>query len=242
MALTTVLSVQIRENGRRRYEDLVRQLAERAVKQKHEDHWTAHETTFGDLETFHFVSEVANFAELERRGAIRERLVRVLGDQDIERFLADMSECMEAQRHTIWTFRPELSYPPDQGQSARAASFLGARRNFRPTAIVTITRTRPGHQEAFEELLRKLSEAIPKLRDQGHIITYQAVVGDPAEYWTVRPLIHLREFDDHRGPIELLVEAFGAAEGNLIHRHGLEAIEHSRRQILRYRQDLSNPD
>ena len=67
------------------------------------------------------------------------------------------------------------------------------------------------------------------------------MVGVLAEYWTARPLEDLSELDDQLPPAELLNQAFGAAEGGLIYRTGLEAIEEVKRQIVVYRQDLSNP-
>ncbi len=51
----------------------------------------------------------------------------------------------------------------------------------------------------------------------------------------------LSEFDDQLLVPDLLNKAFGTAEGGLIFRSGLEAIESLRREIVRHREDLSNP-
>ena len=67
------------------------------------------------------------------------------------------------------------------------------------------------------------------------------MVGVLSEYWTVRPLDDLGELDEQLPTAELLNQAFGVAEGGLIYRTGLEAIEEVKRQIVVYRQDLSNP-
>jgi hypothetical protein len=67
------------------------------------------------------------------------------------------------------------------------------------------------------------------------------MVGILSEYWTARPLEDLSELDDQLTPAELLDQAFGVAEGGLIYRTGLEANEEVQRQIVVYRQDLSNP-
>ena len=70
---------------------------------------------------------------------------------------------------------------------------------------------------------------------------FQNLVGDLSLYWTVRGLEDLSELDDQLPPSELLNEAFGAAEGGLIYRAGLGAIEQVERRIVILNQDLSNP-
>src|SRR3990172_8106579 len=77
--------------------------------------------------------------------------------------------------------------------------------------------------------------------DPARLVAFQTLVGDLARYWTVRPVENLGELDRQLQPAELLNKAFGAAEGGLIFRTGLESIQEVRRQIVLYRQDLSNP-
>jgi hypothetical protein len=229
MPLTSILSVQVRPDRFAQYQELVRNLAASAVEQKDAFCWTAHQTAVGELGTLYFVSEEPDFAGLAARGNTQELMHRVLGEDEGANVLASMLECTISQQMTISLDRPELSYPPEQTD-----------RIF-PSAVVTQIRARPGGQEALEELLRKIAEAIPKIGDSSRIIAYQVMVGMLAEYWTVRPLEDLSELDEQLPPAELLNQAFGAAEGGLIFRTGLEAIEEVKRQIVVYRQDLSNP-
>lgn len=229
MPLTSILSVQVRPERSVQYQELVRNLAARAVDQGDAFHWTAHQTAFGELGTLHFVSEDPDFAGLAARGNTQELIHRVLGEDEGAKALTSMLECTISQQMNISLDRPELSYPPEQTD-----------RIF-PAAVVTQIRARPGGQEALEELIRKIAEAIPKIGDPSRIIAYQVMVGILAEYWTARPLEDLSELDDQLPPAELLNQAFGAAEGGLIYRTGLEAIEEVKRQIVVYRQDLSNP-
>jgi len=107
---------------------------------------------------------------------------------------------------------------------------------------VTTVRTRPGGQEAVEELLRKISEAIPKVDDPARITVFQAVIGDLRTYWTVRPLRELADLDRQRLPARLLTDAFGAGEGGLIFRSAMEAMESAERAIVRYLPELSHPE
>jgi len=229
MPLTSILSVQVRPERFMQYQELVRNLAARAVDQRDAFHWTAHQTAFGELGTLHFVSEDPDFAGLAARGNTQELIHRVLGEDEGAKALTSMLGCTISQQMNVSLDRPELSYPPEQTD-----------RVF-PAAVVTQIRARPGGQEALEELIRKIAEAIPKIGDPSRIIAYQVMVGILAEYWTARPLEDLGELDEQLPPAELLNQAFGAAEGGLIYRTGLEAIEEVKRQIVVYRQDLSHP-
>ena len=229
MPLTSILSVQVRPELFAHYEEQIRDLATHAVRQKDSFHWTAHQTAYGQLGTLHFVSEDPDYAGIAARGDTRELILRVLGEDRGPEAMARMLECTISQETSISVDRPELSYPPEQVDQVF------------PAAVVTQIRARPGGQEALEELIRKIAEAIPKVGDSSRLISYQVLVGMMGSYWTVRPLEDMSELDDQLPPAELLDQAFGTAEGGLIYRTGLEAIQEVRRQIVVYRQDLSNP-
>jgi hypothetical protein len=181
------------------------------------------------VNTIHFVSEAPDFAAIGVRGLPDELVRRLLGEKDGNEWLQQANECVLAVRQTISRERPDLSYPPERT----------VRRY--PVALVTVLRARPGRQEACEELLRKVAEAIPKAGDPARLVAYQTLVGELTQYWTVRPLEDLGQLDRQTQPSDLLNKAFGAAEGGLIFRTGLEAIEQVRREIGFYREDLSNP-
>ncbi len=229
MALTTTLSAQIRPDALRRYEAAVQRFAEGARKKKEKLHWTAHQTMFGEQMRFHFVSTAESFRALQERGTLPELAGRVLGN-DALGWLDEVGACTVAQRFTISTDRPDLSYARNE---MRAGEFRHA--------SVTRLRVRLGGREAAEELIRKLAEAIPKLDDPTLLVTRQVLVGNPAEYVIVRPLRDLGDLDGQRRGEALLTQAFGAGEGGLILRNGGEAVEQIEREIVMYREDLSNP-
>jgi hypothetical protein len=229
MPLISVLSVQTRPDRWQSYEEAVQRLSEAAVDRKEENHWTAHQTAFGQMGAIDFVSPADDFAEIAARGTVPEMIERVLGGVEAERFLSELGECVTAQHNFLATDRPDLSYPPAE-----------AGRIF-PAAVLTRLVAIPGRQEACEEVIRKVAEAIPKVDDTARLITYQTVVGNLAEYHSVRPIEDLSELDDQRTPQDLLVQAFGPAEGGLIYRSGLDAMTSLQRSILIYRPDLSNP-
>lgn len=230
MSLVNVLSIQVRPGANRRYEELVADLAKKAAAAKERFRWDAHQTVMGETAGYHFVSRSETFAGLATRGSTPELIERVLGTKQAAQFREQAEEMSTAVRNTVSLERPDLGYPPD----SRDASSL-------PFAMVTLVRGRPGHQEAIEELLRKLSEAIPKVDDPARLVSYQTVIGDLRTLWTVRPMAALADLDAQRTPAGLLTEAFGAAEGGLIWRNAMEGIEEAQRSITVYRPDLSNP-
>jgi hypothetical protein len=229
MALLSVLSESILPERLDAFEEGVRTLAKRAVEKKEGWIWNAHQTAFGELGTFYFVSQAESWSELAGRGTTEAMVQRVLGEKEGTRLLADVRGCLREAQQTISLDRPDLSYPPDvAGQVS-------------PFHVVTLARVRAGGQETFEEFLRKIAEAIPKVDDPGRTLVLQTLVGDLREYRIVRPLGDLRELDAQAAPQDLLLKAFGPAEGGLLFRTGLESLEHVERRILVHRADLSNP-
>jgi hypothetical protein len=230
MSLTTVLSVSLIPAKARIYEDGVRQLAERARQQRDAFHWRTYQVVAGQQGVIHFVSQAQDFAELAKRDVTPQALVlRLLGDKEGAKLGDELAGCSTGARYTIARERPDLSYPPD------------SRTEVLPMSVVTVLRTRPGHQDAAEDLLRKIAEAIPKVDDPARIVVYQTLIGDLRRLWTVRPIHSLADLDRQLPPGELLTKAFGAAEGGLISRTGTEALETVERSINLLRPDLSNP-
>lgn len=228
MPLANVLSVEIRQGQRRRYIDLCQELADRAQNDHDPFQWTTHETRVGKSNRIHFVIGAADFTELDNQGTPEEMVGRVLGEKRALEWMDEIESCVENQVQEISIDRPDLSYVPSETDTMS------------PVAIVTVVQASPGHQEGCEELIRRIAEAIPKVNDGSQITTYQTVVGDLNRYWTVRPLESLADLDKHLPAAQLLNEAFGAAEGGLIFRSGLEAISLVERNILDYRPELSN--
>jgi len=230
MALNTVLSVEVQPGAIVRYTAQIQQLAEAARKKRETFTWGAYQTLFGERVQLHFVSSAETFGALEARGSVADLVARVLGPSEASRFLTEVGACVAAQRMTVSVDRPDLSYLRGELKpgDARAAS-------------VTRIRIRPGAREAFEELLRKLAEAIPKLDDPAQLITRQVVVGNTSEYLAVRPLRQLADLDAQRTPDQLLTQAFGPGEGGLIFRNGGDAIQEIERELVAIREELSNP-
>jgi hypothetical protein len=229
MPIVNVLSVEVRPDKARKYEALCHELSEQAKNKQDPMHWTAHQTRIGGSNAMHFVLAATDFGELSAMGTPEEMFLRVLGEKRASEWMDKVDDCVVAQRQEISIDRPDLSYPPEDVE--RTA----------PLAVVTLARARPGQQDSCEELIRKVAEAIPKVDDAARIVSYQTILGDLSQYWTIRPLESLADLDRQLPPGELLNQAFGPAEGGLIFRSGLEAMAAVERQIVAYHPELSNP-
>jgi len=230
MALNTVLSVEVQPGALVRYTTAIQRLAAAARKQKDAFTWGAFRTLFGERLALHFVSSVDSYKALGVRGTVPDLVARVLGAGEAPRFVEEVGGCVASQRLTISIDRPDLSY-------VRAPLRPGAAR----AALVSRIVVHSGARDAFEELARKLAEAIPKVDDPAQLITRQVVVGNFAEYSLIRPLAELGDLDAQRPPQQLLIDAFGPSEGGLIFRSGGDAIESTERALVAYVEDLSNP-
>ena len=230
MALTSLLSVQVQPGGIGRYTAAIQRLAETARNKKESFTWGTFDTLFGAEPRTRFVSSADSFEALGKRGTVPELVVRVLGAGEAPRFIEEIGACVASQSLTVSIDRPDLSYVP---------------RPFAPgeikAASVTRVLVQPGMRESYEELIRKIAEAIPKLDEPAQLLTRQTIVGNTAEYIAIRPLHELSELDAHRTPEQLLTQAFGPSEGGLIFRNGGAAILQITREIVGYRADLSNP-
>jgi len=228
MALISVLAESVRPERIGAFEENVRRVAEAAVAARDPLHWATHQTVIGELGWFFFVAPARNWAEIQQRGMPDEMVRRVLGEKEGQRALEQGREYVVAARQSVAVERQELSYPPEPGVAPA------------PLHLVTIARVRPGGHEAFEEILRKIAEAIPKVDDPARTTVYQTLLGDLREYRVVRPQRTLEDLDHQLQPADLLDKAFGSAEGGLIFRTGQGAVEHLERRIVAYRPELSN--
>lgn len=230
MAFDRVTSVSLRPDRAMQFLDQVARLARAAAEKGESWHWTAHQTFFGEGLTLHFSSRAESFEEIERQGDVNALWLRTMGEAEGAEGFARANECIQSLTQTISVDRPELSVAEDMGSPAD-----------HPYAVVTVVRARPGHAEAAEELIRKIAEAIPKVGDPARMLTFQVMFGEIGVYWSARPLHSLADLDRQLPAPELLSRAFGHAEGGLLWRSGTEAIEHARREILRYAPELSHP-
>ena len=232
MPLIHVLTTRPRPEMARNYEGIVQRIAERARSANEKFRWTAHQTIHGAPPAYHFVSEAPDWTTLGAGDVTAVAFVmRLFGSKDGQKARDELAACAGETESIIGRDRPDLSCLGDEPELARGRA---------PFAMVTRLVARPGHQDAVEELVRKIAEAIPKVDDPTRVAAYQVVIGPLRSYWTVRPLMSLGDLDAQSMPGDLLTRAFGAGEGGLVFRSGIEAIESSVRTIVALRPELSN--
>jgi hypothetical protein len=229
MALISVFIDQIRTDRVGRYEELIRELAAEARKKKEGWRWTANEVGFGRRSTMHYVSRHEDYADLEKHGDPQALFTRVLGTKKGEKHLEELNESLISSERLLGLHRPDLSYPKEPAEGIV------------PVTSVAMLHARPGFQQTVEELLLKLAEAIPKTGESARVASFQAVTGDMLVYWIVRPLNRLADLDQQSIGRDLLINAYGQNEGAQHFRSGLEGVDQLRREIVFYREDLSNP-
>lgn len=229
MGLVSVASVTLRPECFGRYEELVQELADAAIRKQESWRWTTHQVAFGRVGLYHFVSRVPDFKSIQQHGQVHELTRRVLGEKRGSDLFQEANACTLGLRQTISRERPDLSYL-EQPEPRLA-----------PASLVTQLSARPGRHAACETLLRKLAEAIPKVGEATQLIVFQILVGNPRVYWSVRPLESLGELDDQQPPAGLLQQAFGPAEGGVALRRGGKALAALETSLTLYREDLSNP-
>jgi hypothetical protein len=209
------------------FEQVAARIAKAAADDDRTHRWSTYQTRSGELGTYYFGIRSENWAGQAKLEPPDAMTVRLLGKKDGELLVEQVLACVVHAQQTISEDRPDLSYPsPDQGPA--------------PLLLATRLRARPGGEEEVEEVLRKLGEAVPKVDDPRRFVTFQHVIGDFATYVTIAPLRDVGELDRMLLPVELLTRAFGAAEGGLIARQGLQAIQHGQRELLILRPELSH--
>lgn len=227
MALTTVLTVHVKPERMGAYEAHVHRISDKAVTAKEPFEWAAYQVVAGRLGTIHFVSEVTSWTAYAQREPVELLIRRLMGETEGAKLLDQLAACILSERFVIGRDRPDLSYPVSPEVPHRAAS------------LVSVMHVRPGGEDACEELIRKVAQAIPQVNDPRRFTAYESFIGDSRTYWIVTPLADVADLDTILSPRELLQKAFGA-EGVLVHRTGFDAIDRLEREMNVLRPELSN--
>jgi len=227
MSILNVIRYQIRPEKTLEWEGAIAEVTARANERNDPLLWNTLQIMAGKIGAYVIAIPSESFGAavgMERADAL---VARLFESADAERLLVAVTSAIQSVERVILRDRPELGYPAEDDAGEMRA------------AVVTRAVVRPGHREACEELFRKVAEAIPKTDDVRRFTTYQPLVGDLRELATARPIRELTELDQAT-PVEgLLNQAFGAAEGGLIFRQGIEGFESLTSEVLSVRTDLS---
>jgi hypothetical protein len=227
MSINTVVRYRIRPDRIPAWENALADIAKRAHEESDPIRYLCAQVQGGELSSYDIVLPGETVSEAATREPAPALIARLFNSKEAARVMADTSGSILSAQSTILRDRPELGYPDEAGGGEMAA------------AVVTTAVVRPGHQEAVEELFRKVAEAIPKTGDVRRFSTWQPLIGDMRALHAVRPVRAFADLDQI-GPIdELLVQAFGPAEGGLVYRAAGEGLESLTSQLMVLRADLS---
>ena len=220
---------RVRLDSLSNFEEIVANLSETARESGYERPWTAYQVIHGPVGTISFVTMHEDFKSLGAQTGPDQLFRDVLGESEGREAFTAANGCLSEIESLVAIDRPELSYTD------------GAIPQPAPVLRLTIVRATSGGQEALEELMRKVAEAIPKVDDPARFQAFQTLAGDGMQYAIATPLRELADLDAQLQAPELLNQAFGVAEGGLIFRSGREAIRELQTSISVLREDLSNP-
>jgi hypothetical protein len=226
MSILTVLTYTLRTEKLAQWEGAMARIVDAANQANDPMHWVYSQTVGGEANNvvLGFMDEFV--AQAASRESAPEFLIRLFGAEEGVHRLAETSECIQSVESMMLRDRPDLSYPADRAEL--------------PVAFVTTQVTfRPERQEECEELIRKIAEAVPKVGEPRNFTIYQPVIGNMRQIGSVRPIFELSQLDEVLPLSQLLSEAFGAAEGGVIYRTGMESIEEMRTRLLRVRPELT---
>ena len=228
MPILSAIRYAVRPDQIATWERDVARIAARAREKKEAFHWNASQLSVGELGTFWVGSLTDTVEEATSRGGVPQLLERLFGAKEGAEILGRTGAALLSARSQVLRDRPDLSHPA-----------VGTRQPL--GLVITRMTVRGGQQDAAEELIRKVAEAVPKTSDPRYFTVWQPLIGDLRTIGVSRPVFALSELDEVLPVPDLLVKAFGAAEGGLIYRSGMEALEQIESELALARPDLSNP-
>ncbi len=227
MALISVLRHQVQEGAIARYERLVRYVAERAQKDDDTSPWSARVTTGASGRSIAYITTVDGFADLASREEPDAMIRRLLGEADGTAILEAIGDGVVGSQQLVATIREDLSNLAEPPTGV-------------PMILLTRIRATRDGTLGVEELIRKVGEAATKVGDERQTLVLQTAIGELRTYAVAQPVLDPSVLDSQATVPELLLEAFGQAEGEQIFGAGTACIEHVETELSLARPDLSN--
>jgi hypothetical protein len=228
MALITVLRQKVHLGSIARHERLVRFVAERARTDADTQKWSARISTGSEGRSVNFVTGVEGFAALAGAEEVDAMIRRLFGEADGSALLEGLGEAVESESNLVLQPREDL---------AGAVLQLDAPA---PLAVVTRLRPTPSGAAGCEDLIRKVIEAAAKVDEARRYNVAAPVIGELGTFTVVQGVTDPAQLDQQAELPDLLVEAFGAKEGESIFREGVACIQEAQSELSVLREDLSN--
>jgi hypothetical protein len=153
---------------------------------------------------------------------------RLYGESDGNALLESIGETVESDANIVLRPREDLGAAVLQLESPA------------PLALVTRLRPTPSGAAGCEDLIRKVIEAAAKVDEKRRYNVAVPVIGEIGTYTVVQGVTDPAQLDRQAEVPDLLVEAFGAKEGESIFREGVACIQEAQAELSVLREDLSN--
>ena len=198
------------------------------------DRWVAVETVYGEGNTFVFVSNRQDYAEIEKAyGAFMGALHKAYGKEAAEKILHDWENCLAGSRSELRLRRRDLSRKPP-ADAAAELKFIGGSRVLRTTTV----HVRPGKVAEFEALLKELKAAGEQAANTQPALVSQVIEGSKGATFYVSTFRNsMGGFDKN----PTLRDILGEEGYKKFLQVSAESIESSESALYRFSPELSNP-
>ena len=228
-----VFVVKVKPEKLADFQALTKKWAE-ANRRYNGDRWLAMETVYGEGDTYMFVSNRRDYADVDKaQEASMSAVNKAFGKEATEKLIRDFENCLAWSRSELRRRRWDLSSkaPTDP---AGYAKLIGESRVLRTIAV----HIRPGHVAEFEALAKEVKEASERASNTQPVLISQVIEGGKGAIFYVTTLrSSLGSFDKNPTLREILGEERFAA----FQKMNAEALESSESALLRFSPGLSNP-
>jgi hypothetical protein len=228
MALITVTRQTVHAGSIARHERLVRFVAGRARDDGDSAKWSTRVSTGSEGRSVNFVSGVEGFAAIAAGEQPDEMIRRLFGESDGNALLEGIGEAVESQSNLVMQPREDLGGALLQLETPA------------PLAVITRLRPTPSGAAGCEDLIRKVIEAAAKVDEARRYNVAVPIIGELGTFTVVQGVTDPAQLDQQAELPELLVEAFGAKEGERIFSEGVASVQDARSELSVLREDLSN--
>lgn len=228
MTLISVLRQKIHSGSIARHERRVRSVADRARRDGDTGKRRTRIATGSEGRSIIFIVGVEGFAGLAGNEQADAMIQRLFGESDGNALLESIGQAVQSESIRVMRPREDLS-----GAVVRLESPS-------PLALVTRIRPTPNGVLGCEDMIRKVIEAAAKVDEGRRYNVSVPVIGDLGTYTVVQGVTDPAQLDRQADIQELLVEAFGAKEGERIFTEGVACVQEAQAELSVLREDLSN--
>jgi hypothetical protein len=165
---------------------------------------------------------------LTAREEVDAMIRRLFGEADGSALLDGLGEAVQSESSLVMQPREDLGGAVIQLDAPP------------PLAIVTRIRPTPSGAAGCEDLIRKVIEAAAKVDESRRYNVAVPIIGEVGTFTVVQGVTDPAQLDKQPEVRDMLIEAFGAKEGESIYTEGVACIQEAQTELSVLREDLSN--